>query len=127
MLVSAVLILQASATGSVCPVMLVSGTGERDAMVITFRNAGKLPIRRLEFNCTPVRGHSGKRLRRPCREENALFYPGPEYTVRYPYPGGRAEPVVVSLRSVKLSDGTVWKPSKRQPCRALRIVPLKNK
>lgn len=127
MLATALVILQPYATGSVCPVMLVSGAGEPDAMVVTFRNAGKLPIRRLEFNCTPVRAQSGNRARRACREQNALFYPGPEYTVRYPYPGGVAQAVVVSLKSVTLSDGTVWKPSKRQPCRALRITPRKNK
>lgn len=86
-LVSGLLVWQAKA--GVCPVTMVSGTGNPDAMVIAFRNAGKLPIRRLEFNCTPVHAQTGKRAGKLCREENALFYPGAEYTVRYPI---RAEP-----------------------------------
>lgn len=124
-LVSGLLVWQAKA--SVCPVMMVSGTGNPDAMVIAFRNAGKLPIRRLEFNCTPVHAQTGKRAGKLCREENAVFYPGAEYTVRYPYPGGTAQAMVVSLKSVTLSDGTVWKPSKGQPCRVLRISPRRSK
>ena len=59
----------------VCPVMMVSGVGERDNIVVTFRNAGKLPIRQLEFNCTPVQPHVVGQTN-ACRERNALFYPG---------------------------------------------------
>jgi hypothetical protein len=117
----------ACANGSPCPVMLVSGTGDADAIVVTFRNAGKLPIRQLEFNCTPAGTEAGKGQRARCREENALFYPGMEYTVRYPYPGGVRRAVVVTVKSVTLSEGYAFKPSKRQPCRTLRISPGKTK
>ena len=115
------------ASASVCPVMMVSATGDPDAMVVTVRNAGKLPIRRLEFNCTPVHAQPGKAASRLCREENALLYPGTEHTARYPYPRGKAQAMLLSLKSVTLSDGTVWKPSKRQPCRMLRISPRRGK
>jgi hypothetical protein len=37
-----------------CPVTLLSGVGDTDAFTVTFRIRGKLPIRRLEFNCIPV-------------------------------------------------------------------------
>jgi hypothetical protein len=62
-----------------------------------------------------------------CREENAPFCPGTEYTARYPYPGGVRQPVIVSLKSVTLSNGYVWKPTKREPCRTLRISPGRTK
>lgn len=114
-------------SGSPCPVMLVSGAGEADAIVITFRNTGKLPIRQLEFNCMPAGVQAGKGQRARCREENALFYPGMEYTVRYPYPGPIRRAVVVTVKSVTQSEGFVFKPSKRQPCRTLRISPGRTK
>ena len=105
---------------AVCPVMIVSGVGESDGIVLTFRNSGKLLIRQLEFNC---KSQPSQRDSNPCREANALFYPGMQYTVRYPYPGGRAETVTVAVKSVTTSDGFTWKPTKKQPCRILRIVP----
>jgi hypothetical protein len=114
-------------SGSPCPIMLVSGSGDADGIVITFRNTGKLPIRQLEFNCTPSGAQAGKRKHSPCREGNALFYPGMEYTVRYPYPDGARRVVVVTVKSVTQSEGFVFKPSKRQPCRTLRISPGKTK
>jgi hypothetical protein len=107
-----------------CPVMVISGAGERDNIVVTIRNSGKLPIRQLEFTCTPLRASAHDR---PCREENALFYPGMQYTVRYPYPGGARGTVTVAVKSVTMSDGFVWKPSKKQSCRALRIVPRQSR
>ena len=110
----------------VCPVMMVSGVGERDNIVVTFRNAGKLPIRQLEFNCTPVQSHVVGQTN-ACRERNALFYPGMQYTVRYPYPGRSRGTVTVAVKSVMLSDGFVWRPSRKQPCRTLRIVPRKTR
>jgi hypothetical protein len=110
-------------SGNPCPVMLVSGTGDADGIVITFRNTGKLPIRELEFNCTVAGAQAGKGQRARCREGNALFYPGMEYTVRYPYPGGIRRAVAVTVKSVSQSEGFVFKPSKRQPCRTLRIAP----
>jgi len=110
-----------------CPVTLVSGEGNRDAIIVTFRNAGKLPIRRLEFSCLPIHGQVNKDRGAVCREENAMFFPATPYTVRYGYPGGVPKPVLVSVKSATLSDGYVWKPSQHQTCRALRITPGKSK
>jgi hypothetical protein len=107
--------LALGAYASVCPVMMVSGVGEQDEIVVTFRNVGKLPIRRLEFACT-AGGRVGV-----CRERNALLYPGMEYTARYPYPGGGRDAVTVAVKSVTMSNGLEWKPWKKQPCRELRI------
>lgn len=106
----------------VCPVMMISGTGETDNIVLTFRNSGKLLIRQLEFSCGPLQAPSEAQAR-SCREANALFYPGMQYTLRYPYPNGKRQTVTVAVKSVTMSDGFVWKPSKKQPCRTLRIVP----
>jgi hypothetical protein len=105
---------------AVCPVMFVSGVGESDGIVLTFRNSGKLPIRLLEFSC---KSQPSPRDSNTCREANALFYPGMQYTLRYPYPDGKAKPVMLAVESVTTSDGFTWTPSKKQPCRTLRIVP----
>ena len=111
--------------GSPCPLALLSGTDDASSFAITFQNVGKLPIRQLEFSCAPVRQHAHGDQNTSCRERNALFFPGMEYTVSYPYPRGRPERIVVSLRSATLSNGYVWKPSQHQLCRALRIDPRK--
>ena len=71
-----------------CPVTLLSATADRSSIAITFRNDGKLPIRQLEFNCVLVRQHASKRQSVGCREQNALFFPGTEYSVSYAYPEG---------------------------------------
>jgi hypothetical protein len=112
-------VLFSQAYGSTCPVTLVSGVSDPDALVLTLRNAGKLPIRRLELDCRPT-ATKGKHA--SCREENALFYPGTQMTVRYTYPGGVRQTVIVALKSATFSDGYVWKPTKKQPCRVLRVV-----
>ena len=105
---------------AVCPVMIVSGVGESDGIVLTFRNSGKLPIRQLEFSC---KSQPTQRDSKACREANALFYPGMQYTVRYPYPDGKAKTVTLAVKSATTSDGFTWMPSKKEPCRTLRIVP----
>ena len=104
--------------------MLVSGSGDRDNIRVTIRNEGKLMIRRLELSCTPLYSRSRPAKSSPCREDNAMFYPGMEYTVSYAYPEGRAEPVKVTIKSIMTSDGFVWKPSKGQTCRVLEITPI---
>ena len=113
------------AYASSCPVTLVSGMGDVDGIVLTFRNAGKLPIRDLEFNCSLARAAQPPQ-RIACTEKNALFYPGMEYTLRYPQPRGTGQ-VTVSVKSATLSDGYVFRPSKRQSCRTLRISPGRSK
>jgi hypothetical protein len=120
--VAAYLLAASLAYASSCPVMLVSGMRDVDGIVVTFRNAGKLPIRDLQFNCSLARAAQ----RMACREKNALFYPGMEYTLRYPQPRGTGE-VTVSVKSATLSDGYVFRPSKRQSCRTLRISPGRTK
>lgn len=108
-----------------CPITLLSATGDAGSIAITFQAAGKLPIRQLEFNCVPAQQQARKARYTHCREANALFFPGTEYTVSYPYPRGRPERIRVSLKSATLSNGYVWTPSKRQVCSVLRIVPKK--
>ena len=44
---AAYLLAVSLAYASSCPVTLVSGMGDVDGIVVTFRNAGKLPIRDL--------------------------------------------------------------------------------
>jgi hypothetical protein len=116
-----------SGAADLCPVVLVTGAGEPDAFTITFMNRGKLPIRRLEFNCVPARGQLKKIDRNHCVERNAYFLPANQYTVRYTYPGGQPGTVVVSLRSMTLGDGHEWKASKRYRCRTLRVQSPKSR
>jgi len=122
----AVLVSTSAYALGACPVMMISGAAERDNIVLTFRNSGKLPIRQLDFSCTPLQAQLADRTNQ-CREANALFYPGMQYTVRYPYPGATRGSITVTVKSVTMSDGFVWKPAKKQPCRALRIVPGKSR
>jgi hypothetical protein len=112
---------------SSCPVTLVSAAFDAGALTVTFRNNGKLVIRELEFNCHIIHPQAAKPESTPCREENGLFFPGNEYTVSYPYPNPVRKSLLVSLRSVTLSDGYVWKPAEGQACRVLRIDPKKGK
>ena len=86
---------------------------------LTFRNRDKLPIRRLEFTCKMANAPAKAALV-PCYEPNASFLPGGQYTLTYGVPSGRG-PVVVSVKSAMFSDGRTWKPSKRDPCRVLKI------
>ena len=113
--------LLADAAGLPCPVILVSGAAEADAFTITFMNRGKMPIRRIEFNCAPARGKLKKTDRDHCTERNSYFLPSNQYTVRYTYPGGKPGTMIVSLRSITLGDGHEWKPTKSYNCRTLTI------
>jgi hypothetical protein len=107
-----------SETKSACPIMLVSGAKDQDTISVTFRNIGRppAPIRRLEFNCRLKAAGQAR-----CYEPNASFLPVDEYTVSYPIPGGSRGTVLVSVKSVTFSDGRVFKPTKRDPCRTLTI------
>jgi hypothetical protein len=110
-----------------CPLTLISGTGGSDSISITFMNAGKLPIRRLEFNCKPIGDRSDKAEPIHCVEENALFFPGVQYTVTYAHRARAKERVRVSLRSITYGHGLVWKPSQEAACRVVRIDLQKKK
>jgi hypothetical protein len=101
-----------------CPVTLISGTGSLDSVSITFMNAGKLPIRRLEFNCKLIGDRSDSVH---CDEENALFFPGMQYTVTYAHRARLPELARVSLKSITFAGGYVWKPNPAISCRVLRI------
>jgi hypothetical protein len=112
----------ASAAGE-CPVMLVSGTANADTISVVFRNNGKLPIRRLEFNCRLADAQAAKASPIRCYEPNASFVTRDEYTLQYPYPKGRRGPMLVSLKSITFADGHMWEPSKKnEGCRLLRIA-----
>jgi hypothetical protein len=122
------LLLLSSVVGAspLCPITIVSGSGGGDGFSVSFWNSGKLPIRRLEFSCTPLRGELRKAHLHPCREDNALFFPGSKYTVEYPYPDGVPRPLLLSVKSVTLSDGYVWIPHKQQTCHTVIKVYLSN-
>jgi hypothetical protein len=112
--------LLAFGSGS-CPINLLSAGGDANSISITFQNVGKLPIRQLEFDCVPLQESARKDQRITCREANALFFPGMEYTVSYPYPNGISSRILVSVKSIMLSNGYVWKPSKNDRCGELRV------
>lgn len=76
---------------SACPVMLVSGAKEQDTISVTFRNVGKVPIRRLEFNCQLANPRAKKTGQARCYEPNARSCLSA--SIRYPteFPAARAE------------------------------------
>ena len=120
----AVLVLAPMAgASSPCPLTLVSGEIAPHLLTLTFWNTGKLPIQRVELNCTLIRAQRTRTQSVPCQEQNALFFPGPEYTVSYAYAGSLPRSALVSLKNVTMSNGFVWKSSARQPCRALKLYP----
>lgn len=104
-----------------CPVLLVSGTADSDAIAVTFRDMNKLPIRRLEFSCKLADARADKAHPTRCYEPNASFMPRNEYTLRYSYPGGARGLMLVTVKTVTFADGQTWKPSKREVCRVLKI------
>src|SRR5579859_2560149 len=112
---------------SPCPLTLIGGEIAPHSLTLSFWNTGKLPIRRVELNCTLVRAQANRTQSIPCVEHNSLFFPGPEYTVSYAYAGSPPRSALVSLKSVTLSNGFVWKSSRRQPCRAVKIYPARAK
>ncbi len=107
--------------GGPCPVTLITGTGSEQSLSITFMNTGKLLIRQLEFNCKLAGTRSEKTGPIHCDEENALFFPGTQYTVNYAYPAHLSGLVRVSLKSLTFADGRSWKPPKSATCRAVKI------
>jgi hypothetical protein len=106
---------------SACPIVLVTGAKDQDTISVTFRNVGKVPIRRLEFNCALANSRTKAASQARCYEPNASFLPVGEYTVSYGIPGGSRGTVLVSVKSVMFSDGHTFKPTKRDPCRALTL------
>jgi hypothetical protein len=104
-----------------CPIAVVSPRAEADGFSLNIRNLGKLPIRRIEFNCTSVATATRKAKSGYCVERNVLFFSNNAYTVKYPYPDVKAETVLVSLKSVTLGDGYIWRPNKNEPCQRLKI------
>ena len=108
---------------------LLSGAATQDSFSVTFRQTARLPIRRLELNCNvgnrDIRTAKGQQLL--CGERNADFMPNMVYTVDSTYGGSRPSSIAVSVKSVTFSDGSIWKPSRRETCRALTIFPNKRK
>jgi hypothetical protein len=108
--------------GDACPVTLISGASNANAITVTFRNVSKLPIQRIEFLCKAVDPQVDKAGHAHCREENASFMPEKEYTTAYWMWDGIQGVVLVSVKGVTFSDGHKWKPSKHDNCSKLKIV-----
>src|SRR3954453_18953921 len=126
LLILELLLVSFAVAGPPCPVMMVRGSGDHGGFHLAFRNMGKLAIRALDFNCTATNRRTGKLRAGLCREGNGMFYPGPEYNLTFAYPNGKPEQVKVTVKSALLMDGYLWRPSKGQACRALRIQPKQN-
>src|SRR5262245_20791151 len=75
-------------TKSSCPIMFVGGAKDQDTISVTFRNTGKFPIRRLEFECRLAKPMAKGVGQARCYEPNASFLPVDEYTLSYAIPGG---------------------------------------
>lgn len=103
-----------------CPVMLFDGRWDQDgAASLTFMNTGKIPIRYLEFNCTPPNPQAARRS--PCHTESGIFYPGTPYRVRLDYASKGSQSIRVSLKMAQLADGPIWTAEHDQSCRLLNI------
>src|SRR5579859_2624083 len=80
----------AAKAGSTCPVTLVNGAGESNAFSITFRNAGKLLIRRLGIQLQPGPSQSAS-ISKPIIElhttkKRRAGWPGVTVTVYFSLP-----------------------------------------
>ena len=104
-----------------CPIHLLSAEAGANSIAITFQNVGKLPIRQMEFDCVLLEDPAHKGQQISCREANALFFPGMEYTVSYPHAKGSYARLLVAVKSITLSNEYVWKPSKNDRCGGLKI------
>lgn len=118
-LILGILLLPAFAIAGSCPVMLVSSSRDSDTISITFRNMGKVPIRRVEFACRTAVKHGGKLHTFRCAEENASFLPYDEYTVSYVIPHDARGTILVSWKSMLLAGGQTVKATKNGGCRTL--------
>jgi hypothetical protein len=103
-----------------CPVMLVSGDADRDSIRLSFMNKGKMPIQELSFACTPpVAGQARGSI---CHMERGLFYPGQKYSFDFGYAGARRHSVLISVKTARLGDGSVWISRPSAACRPLRVL-----
>ena len=110
-----------SYAGAFCPITLLSGANEQNGVMVSFINVGKLRIQRIELDCTGLRDQAHQVQGSVSHEESGLFFPQTVYEMKFTYPRGVPRVVLVSLRSVTLPDGYIWKPSRRQTCRLLKI------
>jgi hypothetical protein len=102
-----------------CPVIIFDGKADQEDLGLTLMNTAKVPIRQLEFYCTAVGGHSARRS--VCHVETGIFYPGTPYPIRFSFASKGARTVLVSMRSVQLSESYLWTAIHDQACRSLRI------
>jgi hypothetical protein len=102
-----------------CPVMIFDGKVDHEELELTFMDTAKVPIRQLEFYCTPVSGHTARRS--VCHVETGMFFPGTPYPIRFSYATKGARTILLSLRLVQLSEGFMWTSTHDQACRSLRI------
>ena len=102
-----------------CPVRLSNGNANQKDLGLTFMDTAKVPIRQLEFFCTPIGEHSAGRS--VCHVETGIFYPGTPYPIRFSFSNKGARTILVSLKSVRLSEEYLWTSTHDEPCRSLRI------
>jgi hypothetical protein len=114
-----ILVVQYAHAEIACPVMMFNGKSEQGDLGLTFMNTAKVPIRQIEFYCTPISGHAARRS--VCHIEAGIFYPGTPYPIRFSYATKGARTILVSLRTAQFSEGYLWISTHDQPCRSLRI------
>lgn len=102
-----------------CPVMLVSGTVDRDSIEFSFRNKGKFPIQQLSVGCAPA--PHGTARNAICHTESGLFFPATQYSITFPYTSSSRVPVVITAKAARLGDGNTWVSRPSAPCRPLRV------
>jgi hypothetical protein len=88
-----------------CPVMLVSGHLRGNAIELSFRNKGKVPLQQVSLGCSPAM--AGRARDAICHTESGLFYPGTPYTMTFAYTGARRGAVTISVKGARLGTGGV--------------------
>jgi hypothetical protein len=114
-----ILFVQRSQAEIACPVMIFDGKADQETLGLKLMDKAKVPTRQLEFYCTPLNGSSARRT--VCHVEAGIFYPGTSYPVRFNYAAKGVHTILVTLKSVELSEGYIWTSTHDQSCRPLRI------
>jgi hypothetical protein len=115
-----VLFVQSSSASMACPVSLLDGEIDQAGIDLSFRNKGKLPIQESEFYCSSTGGRPGRRAM--CHEESGLFFPGNVYELSFAQAAFKQRALLtISVRSARLSDGSVWMANRDQPCHVINV------
>jgi hypothetical protein len=103
-----------------CPVLLVSGSADRESIRLSFLNKGKMPIQELSLACSPPTAGQAKSA--ICHTERGLFYPATKYWVEFGYSGAARHSILISVKAARLGDGSEWVALPHAACKPLTVL-----